>query len=517
MKQQSIIKLLLPAIVAVVTIACGNPPQTTTNKDADHPQKAEAQPFRGEVYRSLDGETAITLISSEELELRDRKTTLLCKYSKQAGTLRVIINAMGTTQVAYYRFIDTGLQDNDGKVLFSPKSYDAALEQVRKKKELDEKVQQFENERDEATKLIIATFTQEKNRLLEVARKETEAIAERYRVISREINSSYESQRQKADETLGKDVDAAKATNPRLEKEALERINLEEETATKTLKDEIKKRITTAEEYKQRYKDQKQLQEIQRQYSWKRSAIHDKYGPNAWLEQQGKKEKAMKDEEMRLERERDEKIVQNNQLKGRELEKHELAFNKRLESLTAKRDADLSDLQHKTESAIEELKQKTKPTKQTTLTKADQEPKTKSKLVSPKLLNVWTLKIGSASNNAIWFIAEFENVGTASIKAFQGKWVVYDELDNVLAEMPYKYTSSVPYFSSKGTKSSHLIAPGEKICIVRVEHSNGEDQTYAATKPDVLRSIPVITSEQLEANRIDKKIKVTATKVVGEE
>lgn len=85
------------------------------------------KPFKGQVYRSLDDRLVITLVSPEELELQTNGTNLICKYTTQDDSLRVVANIMGTTQALYYRITDGGLQGNDGSVLYTP----SRLEEVR--------------------------------------------------------------------------------------------------------------------------------------------------------------------------------------------------------------------------------------------------------------------------------------------------------------------------------------------------------------------------------------------------
>ena len=124
--------------IAALSAGCNKSPTITTDSNAH----VQAEPFHGEIYRSVDGRTVLTLISRDECELREGGTTLLCKYTKQADALRVVATAMGTNQVLYYRFTDQGIQDNNGSVLLSPDRYKAATEQIRLAREREEQAQQ---------------------------------------------------------------------------------------------------------------------------------------------------------------------------------------------------------------------------------------------------------------------------------------------------------------------------------------------------------------------------------------
>lgn len=123
-------------LLASFWAGCDKPPTASTNPAAP----VQAEPFHGEVYRSFDGRTTLTLISRDECELREGGTTLLCKYTKQADALRVVATAMGTNQVLYYRFTDQGIQDNNGAVLLAPQRYAAAMEQARVQQERQDRM-----------------------------------------------------------------------------------------------------------------------------------------------------------------------------------------------------------------------------------------------------------------------------------------------------------------------------------------------------------------------------------------
>jgi hypothetical protein len=136
--------LAILAALSFLTTGCNKqaaPPPTPSNAVAQSPPSIQAEPFHGQVYKSIDSRTVLTLVSKDECELNQGGTILLCKYTKPNDTLRVVATALGTSQVLYYRFTDQGLQDNAGNVLFSPEGYTAAiarLESQRKAKQIEE-------------------------------------------------------------------------------------------------------------------------------------------------------------------------------------------------------------------------------------------------------------------------------------------------------------------------------------------------------------------------------------------
>jgi hypothetical protein len=116
-------------------------PELTTTTESGSP-KVAPEPFKGSVYRSADDGTTLTLISADEVEFATNGTIHLCKYSKQDGRLRLVLNAFGTTQVIYFRETPTGLIGNDGSSLLSPEPYAAAKEQQRVARQREIELQQ---------------------------------------------------------------------------------------------------------------------------------------------------------------------------------------------------------------------------------------------------------------------------------------------------------------------------------------------------------------------------------------
>lgn len=82
-----------------------------------------ATPFNGGLYRTVNDNQVITLVSNDELELRTQAGNFLCKYTKQNDKLRVVAQILGTTQVIYYRITDEGLQNDEGIFLYNPVKY----------------------------------------------------------------------------------------------------------------------------------------------------------------------------------------------------------------------------------------------------------------------------------------------------------------------------------------------------------------------------------------------------------
>jgi hypothetical protein len=138
-------------ITALLSVACHREPAVVA---ADAAGGVGPQAFNGQAFRSRNGNSAIVLVSREELEYTTGGTTFLCKYSEQGDGLRVIFTALGTQQVLYFRRVPGGLQSNDG-VLFLNK---AGLQEA-------ERLDQLRQRQEEAARLAAERQRAESERL----------------------------------------------------------------------------------------------------------------------------------------------------------------------------------------------------------------------------------------------------------------------------------------------------------------------------------------------------------------
>ena len=130
-------------VVSVLFVGgCGKQSATDSNSNGQSLPPVQAEPFHGQVYKSVDGGNMLTLTSKEDCELTQGGTTLPCKYTKQTDALRVVATVMGTPQVIYFRFTDQGLQDNNGLVLLAPQQYADAIAKIQKAEEERQKEEQ---------------------------------------------------------------------------------------------------------------------------------------------------------------------------------------------------------------------------------------------------------------------------------------------------------------------------------------------------------------------------------------
>lgn len=95
-----------------------------------------SNPFPGAIYRAIDDSEIIKLVSNDELELRHQSENLICKYTKQGDTLRIVVNIFGTSQALYYKMTPEGLVDEHNHVLYEPAAYEKAARQAQLARDL---------------------------------------------------------------------------------------------------------------------------------------------------------------------------------------------------------------------------------------------------------------------------------------------------------------------------------------------------------------------------------------------
>ena len=132
------------------------------------------------------------------------------------------------------------------------------------------------------------------------------------------------------------------------------------------------------------------------------------------------------------------------------------------------------------------------------------------------LLNVYLL--GNSGATTDWYrITELENTGKDRITAFQGKWIIKDDLGATVAEQQVRYTSDTLFLPLGGEKLPHVIAPGEKFVIVNKNDSNVQFD-FASTKEKLGNCIygyaQFIQLAPLDNWRVTKKITFELEKCV---
>ncbi len=92
---------------------------------------------KGDVYRSLDGDEAIEIISSSELEISKKgQDIIVAAYDFKGDKLLVAASVEGVKTVRYYLLTEEGLKDEKtGKVYYTKAAFVKAEEQMRKAEE----------------------------------------------------------------------------------------------------------------------------------------------------------------------------------------------------------------------------------------------------------------------------------------------------------------------------------------------------------------------------------------------
>ena len=91
------------------------------------PTSAETD-LQGAVFRALTDAPRIKVISDDELEFTPERdgANLVCKYSRDGDSLRVVATVLGSTQAIYFKFAPEGLQSPDGTILYDVAHIEAA-------------------------------------------------------------------------------------------------------------------------------------------------------------------------------------------------------------------------------------------------------------------------------------------------------------------------------------------------------------------------------------------------------
>ena len=84
---------------------------------------AEARSLKkGEIYRPLDESGVIRVISNNELEFEEGSDIIVCSYSVDNKTVRVVCAILGSKIVNYYDIIQEGLKERKSKTIFYSKA-----------------------------------------------------------------------------------------------------------------------------------------------------------------------------------------------------------------------------------------------------------------------------------------------------------------------------------------------------------------------------------------------------------
>ena len=86
-------------------------------------QPAKPTETKDRTYRTLDGQSVIALVSSDELEVRQNGENIVCKYTEKDKKLRVVMSESGTTKAKYYDITPQGLVGEQGEVLYEPATH----------------------------------------------------------------------------------------------------------------------------------------------------------------------------------------------------------------------------------------------------------------------------------------------------------------------------------------------------------------------------------------------------------
>lgn len=110
--------LAVPAVILLAFASCSPAP------DADNPRKLEPESaFAEETFRSEDGEVAVRIISSSELEIQTDDSNLIFQYTEKDGQIRAVASINGTQQALYFARSSVGLKGPQGDDLLDENNF----------------------------------------------------------------------------------------------------------------------------------------------------------------------------------------------------------------------------------------------------------------------------------------------------------------------------------------------------------------------------------------------------------
>lgn len=109
-------------VSVIVLSSCDkkNPLTKSTTPEPTPVMPSVQECSKGQLYQTFNQKKSIRLIKSDELEFREGEKILLCKYNKQDGSLRVVVNRSGADEVLYFTISNNGLTGNG--IEFEPSS-----------------------------------------------------------------------------------------------------------------------------------------------------------------------------------------------------------------------------------------------------------------------------------------------------------------------------------------------------------------------------------------------------------
>src|SRR3954466_9545695 len=86
------------------------------------------------LFRSTDESTIVKIFAADRLELTTKDGPHICSYSRDGGSLRVVVTSLGGVQVLIFKMLPIGLDAPDGMILYDESHFDAAARAARRKR-----------------------------------------------------------------------------------------------------------------------------------------------------------------------------------------------------------------------------------------------------------------------------------------------------------------------------------------------------------------------------------------------
>ena len=108
---RSVICFAMTMMIGISQEGCQRRAAPVEAEKAVFEKQSAGSPFVARTYELLNQEGQVTLRSPEELEIHTGGKNLVCTYSQQGDTLRVLVNTSGTTEAIYLKITADGVLD----------------------------------------------------------------------------------------------------------------------------------------------------------------------------------------------------------------------------------------------------------------------------------------------------------------------------------------------------------------------------------------------------------------------
>lgn len=92
-----------------------------------------AAPPAVRLFRSADESAIIKIFAADRLELITKDGPGICSYTRDHGSLRVVVTSIGGVKILMFKMLPIGLAASDGTILYDESHFESASRAHRRK------------------------------------------------------------------------------------------------------------------------------------------------------------------------------------------------------------------------------------------------------------------------------------------------------------------------------------------------------------------------------------------------